>query len=133
MKDNSAFQESAPAETHEARVEPIIDTVSLIDYIPGNNVKHTPKEHMRQFLAKALEQEYGMVLEDMQADFRVGSGKNRRLIGIALFHPKRGHSALNLSRAVICRPIYRKVVDDDLPVIGAAHNTFRERAPGPGR
>ena len=105
MKNISASQDGAPAETLEAEREPVIDDSSLIDHITGNRVKDTPKEQVRQFIARALEQEYGIALEDMQADFQVGSGKGRRLIDIAIFHPKQEHSVLNLSRAVICRPM----------------------------
>jgi type I restriction enzyme M protein len=78
----------------------------IIDYITGEKlVKDTPKEQVRQFIARALEQEYNIALEDMQADFSVGSGKNRRVIDIAIFHHQKEHSLLNLSRAVICRPM----------------------------
>jgi type I restriction enzyme M protein len=78
----------------------------IIDYITGEKlVKDTPKEQVRQFIARALEQEYTIALEDMQADFSVGSGKNRRVVDIAIFHHQREHSLLNLSRAVICRPM----------------------------
>jgi hypothetical protein len=78
----------------------------IVDYITGEKlVKDTPKEQVRQFIAKALEQEYNIALEDMQADFVVGSGKSPRVIDIAVFHHQRDHTLLNLSRAVICRPI----------------------------
>jgi len=52
-----------------------------------------------------LEQQYNVALEDMHADFLVGSGKSRRVVDIAIFHHQKDHNILNLSRAVICRPM----------------------------
>jgi hypothetical protein len=48
----------------------------IVDYITGEKlVKDTPKEQVRQFIARALEQEYNIALEDMQADFAVAVEK----------------------------------------------------------
>jgi type I restriction enzyme M protein len=92
--------------SEEAERELIPSEGYIVDHITGEKlVKNTPKEQVRQFIAKALEQEYNISLEDMQADFVVGSGKNRRVIRHRIFHHQREHSVLNLSRAVICRPM----------------------------
>ena len=102
----SAVQSDDSIDLSEAEHELIPGEGYIVDHITGEKlVKDTPKEQVRQFIAKALEQEYNISLEDMQADFVVGSGKSRRVVDIAIFHHLREHSILNLSRAVICRPM----------------------------
>src|SRR5713226_9437145 len=102
----SAVQSDDSIYISEAEHELIPSEGYIVDHITGEKlVKDTTKEQVRQFIAKALEQEYNISLEDMQADFAVGSGKNRRVIDIAIFHHQRDHTPLNLSRAVICRPM----------------------------
>ena len=111
---HSETQSSAGAEN-----EPIISDGSIIDCITGDKpLKDTPKEQVRQFIAHALKNQYHIDYEDMQADFVVGSGKSRRVVDIAIFHPGRDHSVGNLSRAVICRP---------MPTVG--RNSTRLRDP----
>src|SRR5579883_660131 len=101
-----ASQDDVSIDISETEGEFIPTDGYIIDYITGEKlVKDTPKEQVRQFIARVLEQEYNIALEDMQADFVVGSGKNRRVVDIAIFHHQRDHSVLNLSRAVICRPM----------------------------
>ena len=76
----------------------------IIDFISGEReLKDTPKEQVRQFIAHALHTQYSIPYEDMEADFALG-GKPRKVIDIAIFHHEKEHTALNLSRAVICRP-----------------------------
>jgi type I restriction enzyme M protein len=81
---------------------------ATIDYITGKAVKNTPKERVRQHIARALFHEYGIAVEDMQADFAVsvtGSGRGaRKKADIAVFAPGRAHIIDNLDRVVICRP-----------------------------
>src|SRR5262252_8844727 len=102
----SAVQHEDSIDISEAERELIPGEGYIVDHITGEKlVKDTPKEQVRQFIARALEQEYNIALEDMQADFPVGSGKSRRVIDIAIFHHQKDHTLLNLSRAVICRPM----------------------------
>src|SRR5438445_85699 len=97
---------SVDVDIAETEGEPILIDGYIIDHITSEKlVKDTPKEKVRQFIAQALEKQYNIALEDMQSDFVVGSGKNRRVIDIAIFHPQKEHTVLNLSRAVICRPM----------------------------
>lgn len=105
-EETSTLQNKDSINIAEAERELVPSEGYIIDYITGEKlVKDTPKEQVRQFIAKALEQEYNIALEDMQADFPIGSGKNRRVIDIAIFHHQKEHTVLNLSRAVICRPM----------------------------
>lgn len=86
--------------------EVILSEGYIIDCITGEKrIKDTPKEQVRQFIAQALNNQYHIDFSDMQSDFKLGGGKNRKAIDIAIFQPGREHSLLNLSRAVICRPM----------------------------
>lgn len=44
---------------------------ALVDYITDKPVRNTPKERVRQRIARALFHEYGIGIDDMQADFPV--------------------------------------------------------------
>ena len=43
----------------------------LLDYITGKPVKDTPKEQVRQRIARALFHEYGISVDDMLPDFKL--------------------------------------------------------------
>jgi type I restriction enzyme M protein len=76
----------------------------LLDYVTGRLVKETPKEGVRQRIARALLHEYGISADDMAPDFKVrASGKTRKL-DLAIFHAGQPHTAENLSRVVFCQP-----------------------------
>ncbi len=101
-----ASQGDTSIDIAEAEKDTIPTDGYIIDHITGEKlVKDTPKEQVRQFIARALEHEYNIPPEDMQADFVVGSGKNRRVVDIAIFHHQKEHTVLNLSRAIVCRPM----------------------------
>ena len=57
----------------------------LLDYITGKPVKDTPKEQVRQRIARALFHEYGISVDDMVPDFkmsvdgRLEEGRHRHL------------------------------------------------------
>lgn len=72
-----------------------------LDYVSGRQVKETPKELVRQRVARALIHEYGFSPEDMELDFSIGG---RKKVDIAIFHHEKKHSIENLGRAVLCRP-----------------------------
>ena len=69
-EETSAVQYGDSIDISEAERDLIPSEGYIVDYITGEKlVKDTPKEQVRQFIAKALEQEYNISLEDMQADF----------------------------------------------------------------
>lgn len=77
----------------------------LLDYISGEKLlKETPKELVRQRIARALIHEYGISVEDMEADFAVKAGGRKKKLDIAIFHRGASHGAETLSRVVICKP-----------------------------
>jgi type I restriction enzyme M protein len=76
----------------------------LPDFITGEPVKETPKELVRQELARALLFEYRISPQDMQPDFPVHVEGKRKRADIAIFEPGKEHTVEHLRRAVICRP-----------------------------
>jgi type I restriction enzyme M protein len=76
----------------------------ILDFISGEkSLKDTPKEQVRQRIARALFHEYGISVEDMAADFPVSINGKRKKLDIAIFHHDREHDVKNVSRVVVCR------------------------------
>jgi type I restriction enzyme M protein len=74
----------------------------LLDYITDEPVKDTPKERVRQRIARALFHEYGISVEDMIPDFKMKIDGRRKAIDIAIFAPGTEKTVPNLERIVIC-------------------------------
>ena len=76
-----------------------------LDFISGTKeVKETPKELVRQRIARALFHEYDISVEDMAADFPVLVGGRRRRVDIAIFAAGESHTSEHIQRVVVCRP-----------------------------
>lgn len=58
MQSTLEFDEKSAAETLAA-----VDESMILDYIPGQPVKNTGKEQVRQRIARALFHEYGISLD----------------------------------------------------------------------
>lgn len=82
--------------------ETSLDEGMLLDYITNQPVKDTPKEQVRQRIARALLHEYNISVEDMVPDYRVRVDGTLRRIDIAIFKPGSEKTDKNLVRAVIC-------------------------------
>ncbi len=100
--------ESTPSSSAQEQ-EKTLDEGKITDVITGDkDVKDTPKEQVRQFMAESLNVQYNIAYEDMQADFPImlddGERKRRKLIDIAIFHHEQPHEPKNLTRAVLCYP-----------------------------
>lgn len=77
----------------------------VLDFVSGEKIlKETPKEQVRQRIARALFHEYGISVESMATDFPVRIEGRRRKVDIAIFHHGRSHAPAHLSRVVVCRP-----------------------------
>lgn len=100
----SEYSEHDGASAEETMVSEEITT----DYITGREIKDSPKEHVRQRIARALFHEYGLSVEDMEPDFPIPvkeDGKVRRKkVDIAIFSHEKEHALENLRRIVVCRP-----------------------------
>ncbi|MGI9059117.1 MAG: methylation-associated defense system DNA methyltransferase MAD2 [Ktedonobacteraceae bacterium] len=105
-EDIVAANNNDTEEMTETESETALGEGRIIDLITGEReLKDTPKEQVRQFIAQALKNQYNIPYEDMEADFGISGGKKRKYIDIAIFHHGKEHSIVNLSRAVICRPM----------------------------
>lgn len=80
----------------------------LVDYISGDVVAATPKELVRQHIARALFHEYEISVEDMARDFPItvesGGRSRRKRADIAVFASRSTHTVENLRRIVVCKP-----------------------------
>ena len=77
----------------------------LLDFISGDKtLKETPREIVRQRIARALVDEYGISVDDMAADFRVAAAGRRRRVDLAIFAAGKPHEPEHLQRVVVCRP-----------------------------
>jgi type I restriction enzyme M protein len=74
----------------------------LLDYITGEPVKDTPKEKVRQRIARALFHEYEISVEDMDRDFKMKIDGRRKSIDIAIFESGAEKTLPHLRRIVIC-------------------------------
>jgi len=93
------------AQSHHGDEAEVIKDGRSLDFISGTaELKDTPKEQVRQRIARALFHEYGISVEDMEADFSVNVGGRRRRVDIAIFRPGQPHEQQNLRRVVVCRP-----------------------------
>lgn len=83
----------------------VVQDGRLLDFISGTKeLKDTAKEQVRQRIARALFHEYGISVEDMEGDFSLRVGGQRRRVDIAIFRPGQAHEQANLRRVVVCRP-----------------------------
>lgn len=115
--NNSALDGEVQAETSA------IEEGKIFDYITGNPMKDTDKEHVRQRIARAIILEYGIAAEDMEPDYKIKVGKKNRKIDIAIFHPGTDHDDENL---------YRVVVTEKEPKVGTK-GAYRMRDPEEAR
>ena len=77
----------------------------VLDFISDTKtLKETPREIVRQRIARALVDEYGISVDDMEADFRVVAGGRRRRVDLAVFAAGEPHDPEHLQRVVVCRP-----------------------------
>ncbi|MCC5789793.1 MAG: N-6 DNA methylase [Opitutales bacterium] len=74
------------------------------DYITLDPVKETPKEKVRQEIARALIFEYQIAPESMERDFSINVEGKRKKVDIAIFEAGQPHEEAYLRRVVVCRP-----------------------------
>jgi type I restriction enzyme M protein len=74
----------------------------ILDYISAEPIKETPKEQVRQRIARALFHEYGISVDDMEPDFKLRIDGRVKKVDIAIFETGGEHSIDNLRRIVVC-------------------------------
>src|SRR5918996_6343062 len=68
----------------------------VLDFITGvTHLKDTPKEQVRQRIARVLFHEYGISVEDMEPDFPIRVNGRRKRLDIAIFHHGQAHLSAN--------------------------------------
>ena len=102
MSNSEAVDEMVSAEKVSAVIS--LQDGMLPDFITSNPVKETPKELVRQEVARALLFEYRISPQDMEPDFPLKVEGKRKRIDIAIFDGGKEHAVEHLRRAVICRP-----------------------------
>jgi type I restriction enzyme M protein len=109
MSNNPAremnFLDASAEEIAVVREESTIPEGYLLDYISGTKIlKETPKELVRQRIARALFYEYGIEVEDVEIDYPVQINGRKKNLDLAIFEHSKEHSINNLIRVVVCRP-----------------------------
>ena len=74
----------------------------ILDYITNQPVKDTPKEQVRQRIARALFHEYGISVNDMAPSFKMKVDGRSKTIDIAIFEPGSAKIEANVRRIVVC-------------------------------
>lgn len=74
----------------------------ILDYITGEPVKDSPKEQVRQRIARALFHEYGISVEDMVPGFKYRVDGRLKKVDIAIFKPDTEKVIENIRRVVVC-------------------------------
>src|SRR4051812_31249485 len=98
-------EKPTPAETDsDASDEVEKQDVRIPDYLTGDLIKESPKEKVRQDVARRLVKLYLFDPACMERDFRVRVEGKQKKIDIAIFKPGAERTVENLIRAVICRP-----------------------------
>lgn len=77
----------------------------VLDIISGTKqLKDTPKEQVRQHIARAIWHEYGFSPNDMEIDFPILVNGKRKKADIVIFHAAEPHEPEKISRVIVCRP-----------------------------
>jgi type I restriction enzyme M protein len=91
--------------TDDVTGESTVPEGHVLDFVSGEKIlKETPKEQVRQRIARALFHEYGISVESMEIDFPIRVEGRRKKADIAIFHHGAAHTPAYLSRVVVCRP-----------------------------
>jgi type I restriction enzyme M protein len=110
--DDEELQDVAPeigddaAEDDDGGGEDVtsIEDGKILDYITGDPIKDSPKEAVRQRIARALFHEYGISPDDMERDFKVKVEGGNKAVDIAIFDHGKPHKLEHLRRVILCRP-----------------------------
>jgi len=74
-----------------------------MDLVTGRPVRDTPREQLRQSIARSLITNYGFDIADLAIDFPVRVGDKRRIVDLVAYKRGSEHTADNIERVMICR------------------------------
>lgn len=82
----------------------VIQPETVLDFIDGvTQRRDTPEERVRQEILKSLVREYGYKKEQIEVEFSIKFGSNRKAVDVAIWQPGQAHTQENLSIIVECK------------------------------
>lgn len=82
----------------------VIQPETILDFIDGvTQRRDTPEERVRQEILKSLVREYGYKKEQIEVEFSIKFGSNRKAVDVAIWQPGQAHTQENLSIIVECK------------------------------
>ena len=101
-KSRAEDQDDRPAQESSDDTVMSLEDGMILDYVTNRPVKDTPKEKVRQRIARAFFHEYGIAVDDMEPNFKMQVDGRRRKIDLAIFEHDQPHEVDHLRRVVIC-------------------------------
>lgn len=82
----------------------VIQPETILDFIDGvTQRRDTPEERVRQEILKSLVREYGYKKEQIEVEFSIKFGSNRKAVDVAIWQPGQAHTQENLFIIVECK------------------------------
>lgn len=82
----------------------VIQPETVLDFIDGvTQRRDTPEERVRQEILKSLVREYGYKKDQIQVEYSIKFGSNRKAVDIAIWEPSKEHTQENAFIIVECK------------------------------
>lgn len=82
----------------------VIQPETILDFIDGvTQRRDTPEERVRQEILKSLVREYGYKKEQIEVEFSIKFGSNRKAVDIAIWLPGQAHTQESVFIIVECK------------------------------
>lgn len=82
----------------------VIQPETVLDFIDGvTQRRDTPEERVRQEILKSLVREYGYKKDQIQVEYSIKFGSNRKAVDIAIWEPSKEHTQENVFIIVECK------------------------------
>ena len=82
----------------------VIQPETILDFIDDvTQRRDTPEERVRQEILKSLVREYGYKKEQIEVEFSIKFGSNRKAVDVAIWQPGQAHTQDNLFIIVECK------------------------------
>ncbi len=82
----------------------VIQPETILDFIDGTTQrKDTPEERVRQEILKSLVREYGYKKEQIEVEYSIKFGSNRKAVDVAIWKPGQPHTQEGIYIIVECK------------------------------
>lgn len=82
----------------------VIQPETVLDFIDGvTQRRDTPEERVRQEILKSLVREYGYKKDQIQVEYSIKFGSNRKAVDVAIWEPGKEHTQENIFIIVECK------------------------------